>query len=415
MPVDNAQDLHDLGAKLLAWVEPRIRRDHYAEASIRCVSAEALEALDCELSYDPSVWLNFIQSTSVPQKRHWFSDMPLVLACNRNIQVQLLVWKTATTDIHAHAFCGAFRVMQGSSVHTRYRFEPDHWLSDGLGLGKLACLGSEYLARGAVREIASGRQGLIHSLFHLDSPSLTLVVRTHPTVSSMPQLSFYPPGVAIDKLGLAKDEEVIHLTRLLGSEASHGCDAMLSLLLQAFEDLDAPRLVQLCLNFANFFDVEDRRERLVEFLSKHHNAALATSLDQALLRLQIQAQIKAARKTVDDPELRFFLALLLNVSDRKTLFDLVRSRFQSRDPVETCAQWIVRLSRIRANAKAFMQEMAAKAQSPGYRLGSRIANRIPEHDSLAEVATWLNQTSESANNPLLELPELGPLFERHSL
>jgi len=416
MRIENAQDLLELGASLVARIEPRIRRGNYAEQTVQSVAHEELEALDCELVYDPALWLDFIQSTSVTQKKHWFSDVPLILARNRNIQVQLLCWKSATTDIHAHAFCGAFRVMQGSSVHTRYGFESDHWLSDALGLGRLVGLGSEYLARGSVREIASGQNGLIHSLFHLDSPSLTLVVRTYPSVSSMPQLSFYHPGLAIYKLGLAKDEEVVYLSRLLGSEASRGRGVMESLVLQAMANLDAPRLVQLCLNFPNCFDSDRGRERLVDLVSTRHNEALARQLDLALTRLRVQAQIKAARKTVENPELRFFLALLLNVPDRKALFELVRWRFPERDPVETCAEWIVKLSKIRANAQAFMHEMAARAQGPVYRLGSRIAQRIPSKDSLGTVESWLNQEREStraeaASNPLMDLPELEPVFK----
>ena len=416
MKLQKSGDLQILGQHLLEQVEVRARQENYANAAIQAIARDQLQALECELVFDSGMWANFIQSTTVPQGRHWFSDIPLVLARNRNFYVELLCWMSATTDIHAHAFCGAFRVMQGSSVHTRYRFDPKRWLSDSLGLGRLECEGSEYLYRGTVREIVPGRDGLVHSLFHLDSPSLTLLVRTHTTVAAKPQLGFFPPGLAIDNPGLRQDEEVCHLTRLLAAAGRKDRSLVAELLLRTFSRLDAARLVQLCLNFSASFDSDENRHRLVDVVARHHDDELADCLDQVLLRLGWQRQIKATRDTVDDPEMRFFLALLLNLGDRATIFKVVQARFPERDPAKACAEWLVSLSRLRTNAIAFMQEVVARSEGPGYQLGSRIAGRIPAGKTLDAVEQWLSDEDQVSNdeaclaNPLLDLPELAPLF-----
>ena len=46
-------------------------------------------------------------------------------------------------------------------------------------------------------------------------------------------------------------------------------------------------------------------------------------------------------------EHRFFLALLLNVPHRKSVFELVQRRFQDSDPVDTIADWVMELSTTR--------------------------------------------------------------------
>ena len=408
-------DLHELGQSLLGQVEVKARRESYSNSSIQRIAREALESLDCKLLYDPRLWADFIQSTSVPQGRHWFSDVPMVLARNRNLYVELLCWMSGTTDIHAHSFCGAFRVIQGSSIHTPYHFKPKRWISDALVLGQLIGRGPEYLGCGSVREIVPGHNGLIHSLFHLDAPSLTLLIRTHTSRAAKPQLAFYPPGLGIDDPGLEEDEEIRQLTRLFATTARADRRALEPLMLEALSRLDAPRLVKMCLTFSARFASDDKRRRLIDMVTKRHDEELADWLGHVLRERVLQSQIRASRETVDDPEIRFFLGLLLNVRDRSALFELVNQRFPDCDPSRACAEWLLGLSKLRANAAAFMQEVAARSEGPGYRLGSLIANRLPEGASAEQIQFWLrggvgSDDSGSLRNPFLDLPELSVLF-----
>src|SRR4029077_7499028 len=100
-----------------------------------------------------------------------FGQPPVTLFWNGRFQIDVLFWHTATTAIHQHAFCGAFAVLGGSSVHCRYEFTPRRKLNSRFLIGRAALREVELLEVGAMRRIARGA-GLIHSLFHLETPSV---------------------------------------------------------------------------------------------------------------------------------------------------------------------------------------------------------------------------------------------------
>src|SRR5262249_49930783 len=64
-------------------------------------------------------------------------------------------------------------------------------------LGDVRLKRVELLTRGAIRPILSGNR-FIHALFHLDRPSVTIVVRTHTDRLEDPQFSYMKPNVAFD-------------------------------------------------------------------------------------------------------------------------------------------------------------------------------------------------------------------------
>src|SRR5215210_575887 len=51
-----------------------------------------------------------------------FGQPPLTVFWDERFRVDVLFWHTATTGIHQHKFCGAFTLLAGSSVHSRYDF-----------------------------------------------------------------------------------------------------------------------------------------------------------------------------------------------------------------------------------------------------------------------------------------------------
>ena len=107
-----------------------------------------------------------------------------------------LYWFASTTAIHDHAFCGAFSVLDGGSLHSQYSFTPSVNCGDGLTLGTLESIRNERLRKGDVRTIHP-YDGLIHSLFHIEHPSVSLVVRTQPHIQKG-QRNFFPPFVAVE-------------------------------------------------------------------------------------------------------------------------------------------------------------------------------------------------------------------------
>ncbi len=126
-----------------------------------------------------------------------FGQPPIQAFQCPNFFIEVLFWMDATTAIHQHRFSGAFHVLDGSSIHTEYAFEQKRRYNDRLLVGDLAVKSVEYLEKGSVRPIRNGN-GTIHALFHLDRPSISVVVRTGSSPLAGPQYSYVHPGIAYD-------------------------------------------------------------------------------------------------------------------------------------------------------------------------------------------------------------------------
>lgn len=153
-------------------------------------------------SIEPAELLDALPQTRPPwaesQVPTDFSDLQLILYADDRVEVQLLYWLTATTSIHNHGFDGAFRVLAGRSIHSRFGFEP--CTADGAGffLGELSMLDSELLEPGAVRPIRAGFE-TIHSVYHLGFPSVTLLIATPRTRPKAATFEFRGRAVAVDR------------------------------------------------------------------------------------------------------------------------------------------------------------------------------------------------------------------------
>ncbi|MDB6150802.1 MAG: hypothetical protein JWQ44_2250, partial [Chthoniobacter sp.] len=112
------------------------------------------------------------------QSQSGFGQPELVVYDDPRFYIQILFWLEGTTDIHQHQFSGAFHVLAGSSIHSRFVFEDAEPVSAHLRVGNLRVTETQLLETGSTVQIVSG-ESHIHSLFHLETPSLTVVVRTH--------------------------------------------------------------------------------------------------------------------------------------------------------------------------------------------------------------------------------------------
>jgi hypothetical protein len=58
-----------------------------------------------------------------------FGEPPVSVYNGPCFEMQVLCWRAGTTAIHRHRFVGAFAVLEGVNLHTRYRSEPRHRIS----------------------------------------------------------------------------------------------------------------------------------------------------------------------------------------------------------------------------------------------------------------------------------------------
>src|SRR5688572_29817192 len=148
----------------------------------------------------PALMRGFLLGDEQPvQTDSDFGEPELVVYSHPRFYVQVLFWMDGTTAIHQHEFSGAFHVMHGSSIHAHYEFEKARPVTPHLRVGKLRMKKMEILESGRTVPIISGGR-TIHSLFHLDSPSVTVVVRTQHDPGTGPQFNYLPPHVAVDPL-----------------------------------------------------------------------------------------------------------------------------------------------------------------------------------------------------------------------
>ena len=123
-----------------------------------------------------------------------FGQPPVTLFRGRRFYIDALFWTDGTTSIHQHAFSGAFQVLAGSSIETRFNFDVERNVDGHFAIGTLSVASTAFLRRGDTRPIESGAR-LIHSVFHLERPSVTIVVRTFSDAASGPQFDYSKSGI----------------------------------------------------------------------------------------------------------------------------------------------------------------------------------------------------------------------------
>src|SRR3982751_6762512 len=177
----------------------RWKRENFSLAKFPEIARAALDARPPARKVKlPALMREFLLSEDQPvQTDSLFGEPELVVYSHPRFYIQLLFWMDGTTAIHQHEFSGAFHVMQGSSIHAHYQFERAQSVTPYLRVGNVRVKKIDLLESGRILPIVSG-QGTVHSLFHLDSPSVTVVVRTQHDPGTGPQFNYLPPHIAID-------------------------------------------------------------------------------------------------------------------------------------------------------------------------------------------------------------------------
>jgi len=269
-----------------------------------------------------------------------FGQPPITMYSDGRFQIDVLFWHTATTAIHQHGFSGAFAVLGGSSVHSRYEFSLRKKINSRFHLGTVSLRECELLEKGAVREIGRSR-ALIHSLFHLDTPSVTVVARTSGDPETGPEYVYHVPGVALDpSRSDALMTKRIQSLELLIQIGSTKLEEIAGTIL-AQSDLHTAYLVLLKIRLRT--SDSECYHRLFELARQKHGADVET-LASAIEEERRRTIISARRNTISDPAHRFFLALLINLSDRESIYKLVGLRYPDGDVQSLIEQWVQDIS-----------------------------------------------------------------------
>ncbi len=345
--------------KLWSEVEKRWLEKNYNEEIFPEIAAEALREFD--LPSKISVWdvVNWtLGETELPVQRDLagkFGDPPITIYNSPRFHIDVYFWLEATTAIHQHSFCGAFQVLHGSSIHSNFQFETHERVNFFTALGELSLKRVELLNVGQIREIFAGER-FIHSLFHLDYPSATVVIRTHRSDMFLPQFNYYKPSLAIDPFfedptTTKKLQTMAMMFRLKHPDADKLLNEFLSTadFQTTFTFLSSARYLLQGNQIEQMFRKENSQNRLAEFfaIAEKRHGSLAAYFPKIFAEQQRLSEIVERRNFVSDAEQRFFLALLLNVDGKDKILGLVKERFPEKDARETVLDWIYDLSQTR--------------------------------------------------------------------
>lgn len=337
-------------------VENLWREKNYAEEMFPVIAAHALR--DFNLPEKVSAWDTIkwtLGETTLPEQRDLpgrFGDPPITLYNSPRFHIDIYFWLDGTTSIHQHGFCGAFQVILGSSIHSSYEFETTEVINTFTEMGDINLDDCELLEVGDVRKILAGKQ-FIHSLFHLDQPSATIVVRTHSSPLHLPQFDYKKPFLALDPF--FSDP---HLTKKLQSVTMilrvrhEDADRLLGEMLEtadfqtSFSILSNTRHLLQHGRIEQFFQVgaeENRFTKMFEIVKKRHGS-LAESLIPVFAHQDKISEIINRRSFITNPEHRFFLALLLNVEGREQITTLIKKRYPESEPLDKILDWTTELA-----------------------------------------------------------------------
>lgn len=378
-----AARVSDYFSRLGGSVEGAWRRRDYDERAFpevaqqtleRMPPSEALEGRDVALALldadlDPGRWPS--------QRPSDFGQPPLRLFEGHRFYVEVLCWMDGTTTIHQHGFSGAFHVLGGSSVQGLYAFHEKDRVNTSFLLGDLEFLGVELLGRGDTRPIRSG-PGCIHSLFHLERPSYTVVVRTRGDVDAHPQYDYQKPHLAED--GHLRDPLLATRDRLWTLLGQSDPDTMLRKVTRFVARADVQSAWHAARAAHSVFGDGPETDTVLGAM-RHAHGARADFLPPVLEHGWWRDHLTDQRRRVADPDLRFFLALLLNVPDRVNLQRCVADRYGggARDRI---LDWVRRLTSVDPRGRTTLMGLDVPTVIPGLKdepfyelLGSMLEGR----------------------------------------
>jgi hypothetical protein len=331
-----------------------------------------------------------------------FSDAGITLYHHPRFDIEVLCWLSASMHVHEHAFRGAFQVIEGSSVHAEYEFTATDEITADLKLGILSRRRLEMLVRGDIREIRPG-SSFIHRLFHLDHPSLSLVIRTKEPINS--QFGYFPPGAAFNDC--FSSEDLMLKGKLLSVLQRARHPSFASRTSDFFERADffssavlLRRMYPWLQQFGFFGGILDR------FRERHGFRAefLIACLEEA----RRARPILLARENLTNAEHRYFLALLLLLDTRREVFEWIEKR-HGEDPKLLVARWLTEM----ATDKQFLQFGELEPGVLTHLLDAISLDELRQRLGDAHSSGWVEAQADKisqAYHRILSNPILRPLF-----
>ena len=402
----------NVGEKLEeAW-----RAKDYDETVFPAMAAEALKNADLPSKVSPWEVIEWtLQQSELPRQKDVqarFGEPPITLFVAPRFHIDVYFWFEGTTSIHQHAFCGAFQVLEGSSIHSWYEFEKRDAVNSFCEIGEMSLRVCQLLEVSAVQEIRPGRQ-YIHSLFHLDQPSVTIVIRTDKSPLFLPQYDYQKPCLAVDPFyehesTTKKLQSIAALFRAHHPDADRIVSDMLDTadFHTTFLILRTARSMLAGNRLHEVFNISTPQDRFANYLKLacDRHGERGEEFRRVFSRMDRLDEILKRRGFVTNPEHRFFLALLLNVDGKENIFSLIKQRYPNDDPIEKILDWVLELSETRVMAANSSNALGIENFGP---FDLFILENLLRDKSVEEMKAAIknDHPADQAENLLAAIPE----------
>lgn len=308
-------------------IETRWRADDYNCYTFAEIAKSELDKLDLPSSFSFKGLIDILDNheMSKVQIASEFSELHLKLFDNTRFYIEVLNWWNNDTSIHDHGFAGVLLQLEGSSLNAIYSFDETDEVSHNLSLGDIKLTEAYISQKGDCRIIPCGRKEK-HAVLHLEKPTTSLIVRTHPIMELSPQLNYFPPALRVNHS--ATDilfNKKIKYFRLLSMIDAAECRAQM---LHELKQLSLTEQFWFILKLSKIIYQPDNIDLLSEYVdsgkSEKEKERKIKVVSAVTLRKTSQFFIDEIKPFCDDREQRLLLSCLAasyNQADRDKLLD----------------------------------------------------------------------------------------------
>lgn len=246
-----------------------------------------------------------------------FSDLQLIPYKDSKFYIEVLHWTTGSTTIHEHSFHGAFYLLEGESINAEYDFDEKVKVNSGFIIGDTKLKDVRHLKQGDTRIIKPAK-GLIHSVFHLAFPSITIVVRTNDLPWTMPQYEYRTPHIALDTQRVNID--VIKRVQARSLLAETDTDRLKQHWLEIIERASLDELYWTYRSVSRQWMSPEFKSQAEELIAKKPGGA---EMLISLAREKEVDQLIRLRASITDYHQRMLIALLSIITQRQYLLSFL--------------------------------------------------------------------------------------------
>lgn len=189
----------DVLRDLAARIDAEWKAAGYHPAGLPPIAARLLAETRPDRSYDLGALADWtFTETEFPASCNPFGPAgppAFTVWSNPRFFVNVYAYTTPEVVIHDHDFAGAFINLSGVTIHCVYEFAGADAIDSNIQVGGLRLRGIEAIGEDAVRQIEPG-QGFIHQVWHINQPTVVLVVRTPALTTTQRQFQYVRPSIA---------------------------------------------------------------------------------------------------------------------------------------------------------------------------------------------------------------------------